>query len=380
MKIEQIELVEVVVPARPGSIESEGMHHPLHMLNQGARAGWSLQFDEMPKWVLIATCDDGTTGLGETYRGVRAETLEEMAWVIVGRDVGSLRWSALPLAPSREYDGFESLVYDLAGKLTGLPLHQLLGGSHRDEVLVSAWSSHRTPDDAGAVARDALDQGVTHIKFKCSLDDDVVAWAEAIADSCGDRMRIILDPNGRFHEVRHATEIAKRLERVGNVVCLEDPVPRWDLEGFAELRRRTTIPIALHLAMGYAELGNRREDAYRALHLRAVDMFNFTASISDFMRLASMADLVGVPYWHGSEVDLGILEAVYVHLAAVAPGCILPSDIFGRRIREHDLLANPLELVGERVRLPTGPGLGVELDHAAVDRFATRRIMVTADG
>jgi muconate cycloisomerase len=96
------------------------------------------------------------------------------------------------------------------------------------------------------------------------------------------------------------------------------------------------------------------------------------------MRLGAIADVVGRPYWHGSEVDLGVLEAVYVHLAAASPGCTLPSDIFGRRVREHDLLATPLALEGEWVRVPTGPGLGVELDHDAVQRYARRSI--TVDG
>jgi muconate cycloisomerase len=376
VKIEKIEMTEVIVSAHPGAVNSPGLDHPLHMLASGAKAGWSVQFDEFPKWVLVARCDDGTVGFGETYRAVRPETLEAMASVLVGADVASLRWADLPLARSREYDGFECLVYDLAGKLTGLPLHQLLGGACRDRVLVSAWSSHRTVEDAAAVAKAAADDGIGHIKFKCSREDDVVGWAKAIKDACGDRMRIILDPNGRFDEVRHAVAIARELEQVGNVICIEDPIPRWDLEGFATIRAKTTIPIAAHVAMAYLELGNRREDVYRALHLGAVDMFNLTASISDFMRLGNIADVVGRPYWHGSEVDLGLLEAVYVHLAAASPGCSLPSDIFGRRIRVHDLLCQPLSLHGEWVDVPTGPGLGVELDEDAVARHATRRIDV----
>lgn len=376
MKIESIEMVEVVVPARPGAVNSKGLDKPLHMLASGARAPWSVQFDELSKWILIATCDDGTIGIGETYRDVRAEIMQQMAEILIGAEVASLRWSDLPLARSREYDGFECLVYDLAGKLTGLPLHQLLGGAYRNRVLVSAWSSHRTVKDAAAVARAAMEEGITHIKFKCSREDDVIGWAKAIRETCGDRMRMILDPNGRFQEVSHATAIAKQLEQVGNVVCLEDPIPRWDLDGFAELRRRTTIPLAVHVAMAYLELGNRREDVYRALHVGAVDVFNLTASISDFVRLASVADTVGRPYWHGSEIDLGVLEAVYTHLAAAAPGCTMPSDIFGRRIREHDLLIKPLDLQGEWVSVPTAPGLGVDLDLEAVERFEQGRMIV----
>ena len=75
------------------------------------------------------------------------------------------------------------------------------------------------------------------------------------------------------------------------------------------------------------------------------------------------------PCWHGSEVDLGILEAGYVHAAASAPACRWPSDIFGRLIREHDLLAEPLSFEGKYVKVPEGPGLGVELDRRALERY-----------
>ena len=54
--------------------------------------------------------------------------------------------------------------------------------------------------------------------------------------------------------------------------------------------------------------------------------------------------LPNLPSWHGSELDLGILEAMYLHQCAAAPSCIWPSDIFGRLIREHDLLTEPLDL------------------------------------
>ncbi|MCB1489469.1 MAG: mandelate racemase, partial [Bauldia sp.] len=73
--------------------------------------------------------------------------------------------------------------------------------------------------------------------------------------------------------------------------------------------------------------------------------------------------------------DLGILEAMYVHSVVSAPSCVWPSDIFGRMIRTHDLLATPLHFEPPYVFIPDkGAGLGVELDEDAVaahrrDRF-----------
>jgi muconate cycloisomerase len=68
---------------------------------------------------------------------------------------------------------------------------------------------------------------------------------------------------------------------------------------------------------------------------------------------------------------LGILEAMYLHQCAAAPSCTWPSDIFGRLIREHDLLAKPLDLKPPFATIPVGPGLGVELDRDAVRHYQT---------
>ena len=76
--------------------------------------------------------------------------------------------------------------------------------------------------------------------------------------------------------------------------------------------------------------------------------------------------------WHGSEIDLGILEAMYVHQVHAAPSCIWPSDIFGRLIRSHDLLQTPIRIEGSYAYLPqAGYGLGVELDRDAIEQYRT---------
>ncbi len=63
MQVRRLELIEVQVPSRPGSISPPELNHPLHKLEQDGQAGWTRQFDEFTKWILVATCDDGTTGL-----------------------------------------------------------------------------------------------------------------------------------------------------------------------------------------------------------------------------------------------------------------------------------------------------------------------------
>lgn len=379
MRIEQIELVEVRVPARPGVVNSPQLDKPLHKLASGVDEAWSRQFDEFPKALIVATTDDGTIGLGESLRDPDRSVLEAMARRLVGARVEDLRWQALPFAKTREYDGFELMVLDLLGKRADLPVASILGGQLRDRVRVGAWSGHRTPEDAGEVAAAAQARGASSLKLKCELDDDVVGIAAAIRDACGRGFGVIFDPNERFDELRHAVRIAAELEKVGNVLCLEDPLPRWDLEAYAELRARTSVPVAVHVALGYLAHGQRISDVTRAIGTRAADVFNFSSGIADFVRMAHVADAAHKPYWHGSEIELGVMEAGYVHVAAATAGCVLPSDIFGRTVRESDLLRTPLELVGDEVAVPAGPGLGVELDAGEVVRYETSRTLITAE-
>ena len=129
------------------------------------------------------------------------------------------------------------------------------------------------------------------------------------------------------------------------------------------------MPIALHVSLPYVLHGQRIKDAVQAIQLGAVDAFNFNGGLADFQRMEHISDAAELPCWHGSEVDLGILEAMYVHSAAAAAACVWPSDIFGRLIREHDLLKTPLKLEPPFVHLPTGPGLGVEPDPEAISHY-----------
>jgi muconate cycloisomerase len=111
----------------------------------------------------------------------------------------------LPIAWSREYDGFEAAMYDLVGKKLGVPAYRLLGGVYREAIEVDYWTGRRTTADAIRKAREGFAVGFHGIKFKCNLQDDVVAWAEGVREACGPAFRIVLDPNTRFERLRYCT-------------------------------------------------------------------------------------------------------------------------------------------------------------------------------
>ncbi|MEM8548516.1 MAG: enolase C-terminal domain-like protein, partial [Pseudomonadota bacterium] len=180
-----------------------------------------------------------------------------------------------------------------------------------------------------------------------------------------------LDPNERWQRPAEVRKRIDGLSEVGNVLCLEDPLPRWMLHEYSQLRTLSSIPIVLHVSLPYVYHGQRIHESIAALIATAVDGFNFNAGLVAYQQLDHVAAAANLPSWHGSEIDLGVLEAMYLHQCAAAQSCEWPSDIFGRLIREHDLLSCPLAIQPPYADLPTGLGLGVELDRDAMRHYQT---------
>jgi muconate cycloisomerase len=371
-RIVRIVATEVVVPAKPGTINSPGVDQPLHKLPVAGQASWSVQFDALPKCIIELHLDNGVVGLGELYRDHDWRVVDSIAARLLGVELRELPRQRLPIAHCREYDGFECAVWDAFAKLHDMPLVDLLGGAVQPQVRIGAWSGHRTADDVKPLAARFAAAGYDCVKFKCDLDDDVAQWCRVIADAAPG-MQVILDPNERWDTPAETRRRIAELAPIGNVLCLEDPIPRWMLAEYANLKAASPISIVLHVSLPYIYHGQRVHDAIRALQLHAVDGFNFNGGLVGFQQLDRIAAAAGLPCWHGSEIDLGVLEAMYLHQCAAAPSCTWPSDIFGRLIREHDLLAAPLHLTPPVATLPAGPGLGVELDRDAIRHYQTDR-------
>jgi len=364
MKITRIEAFRVCVPVRPGTVHSPEFEDSCHQFDWQGRF-----FAEMPKFVYRVYTSEGITGTGESYREVSDEAARHNIRSLLGLDVMKLNLRALPIPRGREYDGFEVAIYDLVGKILGVPVYQLLGGAYRDRVLMSYWTGRRTPQDIARIARTAKDAGFASLKMKCARDDPHLARVEMIHTACGADFGIVLDPNQRFEHPSFAVRLAKSLEAY-QIECFEDPVPRWNLDWYRLLREKTAIPIALHV---HAPYGQRIEELIQAVKLEAVDYFNLGGGLAHFVRMADVADAAGIPVWHGSEVDLGILDAASLHACAAVRNCTLPSDIIGTLVREDDLILEPIEFCGGFARVPQGPGLGVALDEAALERYTIEK-------
>ena len=232
------------------------------------------------------------------------------------------------------------------------------------------WTGRRTPEDIQRIAGEAYDQGFTHFKFKLARapgqdarQDPIVERMQAVI-TAAPTMQVTIDPNEKFINPHFARQIMARLQPfAANLQVLESPVPQHNLDWYVALRHTSPFAIALHLA--------NRDQVINAIKREAADALNLGGTMAQFVAMSRLAGAAGLPIWHGSGVDLGLLDASYIHAAACAETCTLGSDIVGQMIRESNLLRTPLRFAEGQVEVPQAPGLGVEIDEEQLHRYTT---------
>ncbi len=252
-------------------------------------------------------------------------------------------------------------VYDIVGKAYGVPAHALLGGAYRDRVPADYWIGHQTPEDSAQSARLGYERGFHGVKMKCTSDEPIVDRVRAIMEATDASFKCTVDPNQRFYRPAEAIALAREFEKVGNVGVLKDPMAKWNLDWYRQLRAATLIPVALHLGHPH--------EIINAIKAEAVDYLNMGGSMSGFVKNAAIADAAGIPVWHGSGNNLGIMETALLHASSVPRNCVLPYDFVGSWTREDNLIVDGLEFEGGCAMLPDRPGLGCELDMDAVEKY-----------
>lgn len=375
--IQSITATEVIVPAKPGTLNSETVHDTDGVFAKKFLTGESwTDFAIQPKWIIEMKLKNGLVGIAETYRSVDKMRLENFTNDFTGKNILELNWRRLPVSDKRLYDTFEMAVLDLAGKIYGVPIYQLLGGKYRDTVECMGWTGRRTPEDAARLAFEAMEKGHKAFKFKCSDEDPVRMWTTEIKKRCGTGIKILLDPNQRWNDVETTMRLMEGVDK-DIMLALEDPVKHEDLQGFIYLKENLGIPVYRHISLPYSQ---DIRDIISFVKHDAADGYNFNGSACESLLLSEIAHLEGKACWRGSEVDLGIHEAMALHIAAASVNCTIPSDIFGELVREDDLIEQPLVFENGAFLVPSGDGLGVNLDHNALQKFSTGNIIKTGNG
>jgi len=186
----------------------------------------------------------------------------------------------------------------------------------------------------------------------------------AIADAAP-HLKITVDFNAHHKTAAEFLPIGRGLDAAGNMLVIEDPIDKNDLAGYHELRGKLKTPIALHLGAPKAMI--------EAIRAGACSIFNTgpAPSMASFLSNCYLAAAAGMPVWHGSGHELGILDAAMLHSCAASPNCTLPSDILSYE-RVDDLIVKPIEIRDSYAIVSDQPGLGVELDEDALGRYRVR--------
>lgn len=366
--IKKIEATEVIVPAKPGSLNSDDIFDKDEAFAKRHLTGGSwTEFANQPKWIIEITLENEVTGIGETYRSADPEKIKIAIDTLINQDILKLNWRRLPIKDQRIYEAFECAILDALGKIWGIPVHQILGGAYRDKVDCNGWTGRRNPEDAANKAFEAMQKGHKIFKFKCSDEDPVRLWTDAIRKKCDKGIKVILDPNQRWNDVETTLRLMEGVD-AEVMFALEDPIPHALVKDYKLLREKLQVPLFRHISLPYTQ---DIKDIISFIKEEAVDGYNFNGSAYNSLLLAEIAHLEGKQCWRGSEVDLGISETMGLHIAAASINCTVPSDIFGELVREDDLIKDPIQFENGAAIVPQAPGLGVELDTIAIEKYKT---------
>jgi len=268
--------------------------------------------------------------------------------------------------------GIDIALWDIKGKALGRPVCELIGTPRRDRV--RAYASMLMPDTTVEVRERVaalVGRGFTAVKLGWGpLGGDPrhdLELARAACESAGEGVVVLIDAGlGYGRDVARAIEVARGLEELG-VFWLEEPFEPDEYEAYAELADAVEIRVAAGeqdtTVWGFRELIERG-------HVDVVQPdVTRCGGITELLRIAELARSHGVetvPHAWKS----GIIKAASLHVNAVLPDalfqeyCVAETPINTSLTRER----LPLEADGS-VRVPSGPGLGVELDPDVLDRY-----------
>jgi galactonate dehydratase len=277
----------------------------------------------------------------------------------------------------------EMACWDIIGKALGQPVYRLLGGAVRDSIKAYAngwYTVERTPEEFHAAAKRVLARGYRALKldpfgagvYELDRPEQLrsIALVEAVRDAVGPDVDILVEMHGRFNPAT-AIDIARQLEPF-HPGWVEEPVPPENLAALKKAAEQIRIPVAtgerIHTRHEYRELFE-----LQAADIIQPDITHF-GGILETKKLAAWADACYVlvaPHNVGGPVS----TAANLHLAACTTNFKIQEHFndFAEDFVKGAAPGNP-EVVDGYFALPSGPGLGVVLDHEVISAHPRRQI------
>lgn len=327
--------------------------------------------------------DSGARGVAETtpipYRWGCEETVESIAAavnlyiapLVSGEDptrIGMLlerissRVGDLPYARS----GICEALYDLSGRLAGVPVHRLLGGMVR-EKLAASWSiAFKGEKEMAAEAAWAVKQGFKWIKVKIGSKNPPqdIRNVAAVRDAVGADHWIHVDANAGY-SYPEAVHVLQRIEQY-RPRLIEQPVAGWDLNGMSKLRRMLRTPLmADESVRSYRDM---QEVIKRGAADAVLMKLNKHGGMRESQKIADLAESANITIYPGVHFCTSIGVAAHAQFYCTLPN-VIPGDFHqGAILYEHDLVRPTIKAVDGEVSVPRGPGTGVELETDLFDK------------
>lgn len=345
MRIRQIDTIELRIPFRSDLAP--------HLIRSGL-----LSFRNQVTLYRVHL-EDGTVGWGDAMG--QATPVDPF----VGQD------AVVGLQQIR-HGGVQMALFDAVGRCVGEPAHRLMGRQVRDRVPLGYWTAEVPPDVLAAHVTEAASAGYRVYKTKCRPWWDPVAQVEAAAAVAPPGFRLWLDFNGHLRDSRQALRVLERLQRFECIAGFESPIPQRDADGYRALRQRIDRPIAAHYGSGCCHVHSiPRWDpgvpATRQISDNLCDAFVLGGhDVATVQQHAAVADEAHRPFWI-QVIGTGLRAAWLAHLASTLPQAVL-SNLAAHTIWSQDVTELPAVTAGT-LRVPEGPGLGVDVDEDLVERL-----------
>ena len=354
--------------------------------------GWSFSATAVRASCLVEiTADDGTTGWGECYGPARinATIVEALKGRLIGRDprATDVIWMDL-YNHFRDYgqkgvvisaiSGIDIALFDLKGRHFGVPASMLLGGANRTSVDAYATGTYRrtTGDPLDYVVEEVkgyVREGFKAVKLKIGFGvEEDVALIRAVRKAIGPSIGLMLDANHGF-DALEAIALGRAVADL-DIGWFEEPVVPDDLDSYVEVRRGQPIPVAGG-ECEFTRWGFREVFMRRAIDIVQPDTCA-AGGLSECKKIADMAAAFGVryvPHVWGTGIGLAASLQLLAALPDVPPRHTPRAPMLEFDRSEHPfrqaVLQTPIEHENGRVAIPSGPGLGIEINRESIERF-----------
>ncbi|MDO7135980.1 mandelate racemase/muconate lactonizing enzyme family protein [Algibacter lectus] len=349
------------------------------------------EYSERCICVVKVTASDGTYGWGEGYGPATLieSGIKLLEPIVLGEDPlqNEVIWNKMyrkTLDFARRgvlmasISAIDIAIWDLKGKILGLPISTLLGGAHRTKIRPYAtglyFTDHDNPTkDFEAEARLYISQGFKSMKMKVGLGIKAdVKNVKMMREIIGPDIQLMVDSNHAY-TLREATELAKKIEKY-DISWFEEPISPEFYGQYNELRQKTTIPISggecEYLRFGFNEL----------IKNKSVDILQpdicASGGLTEAKRIAALASTNGIdliPHTWGTSIGLHVALHFISNIESIPGRMYQPDFLIEFDQTENGLRDNlsfpKLEMKDGMLEVPNRPGLGIDIDEEVLLKY-----------